>query len=59
MTEKSIEKPKKDTKPKTVFCWHCSRKLRANFHREYKHKDGHTYIVHAECAKELDRESKY
>jgi hypothetical protein len=46
-----------EKKPRVRFCWHCGRQLRANFYREYKAKDGHTYIVHAECREILDGES--
>lgn len=37
-------------KPKHRFCWVCSRKLQANFHRVAKGPDGHLHTVHAECA---------
>lgn len=40
--------------PKYKFCWHCGRKLRANFYREYQNEDGHTYIVHKECKEFLE-----
>lgn len=43
-------------KPRLNFCWHCGRKLRASFYREYSSDDGHTYIVHAECLDILNGE---
>jgi len=36
-------------KPKYRFCWVCSRKLHANFHRVAT-VDGHEVVVHALCA---------
>ena len=36
-------------KPRLRFCWVCSRKLRANFHR-VAIVNGHEVIVHADCA---------
>lgn len=41
-------------KPKTKFCWHCAKQLRANFFREYKAEDGNIYIVHAACKEILE-----
>lgn len=37
-------------KPRLRFCWVCSRKLHANFHRVAV-VDGHEVVVHADCAK--------
>jgi hypothetical protein len=36
-------------KPKYMFCWECSRRLHANFHRVCV-VQGNRVIVHAECA---------
>ena len=37
-------------KPPRPFCWVCSAKLQANFHRVALSPDGHEVIVHAGCA---------
>ncbi len=37
-------------KPPVQWCWVCSRRLQANFHRVAKGPDGHLHIVHADCA---------
>ena len=37
-------------KPKYRFCWVCSRKLHANFHRVAIIQGGHEVVVHADCA---------
>ena len=39
------------TKPRYRFCWLCSKKLRGNFHVEYK-IDGHSRILHKVCWKD-------
>ena len=45
------------SKPRYRFCWVCSRKLQANFHR-VAIVDGHEVIVHAACAKREGLEVK-
>jgi hypothetical protein len=37
-------------KPRLQWCWVCSRRLQANFHRVAIGPDGHEHIVHADCA---------
>jgi hypothetical protein len=39
-------------KPPIRWCWVCSRKLHANFHRVVRGPDGHDHVVHAQCAEE-------
>jgi len=51
----------KPDKPRVRFCWICSKKLRANFHRVILNNDGRECIVHRECMersnyKEVKRE---
>lgn len=53
----------KPDKPRVRFCWHCSKKLRGNFHRVALNQDGREVILHAECLarttmKEVKRERK-
>ena len=44
-------------KPRLPFCWMCSRKLRANFHRVVV-VDGVERIVHAACLREMERDAR-
>ena len=40
-----------DSKPKTRFCWLCSRQLHGRQHSEIDGPDGHKHAVHKSCAK--------
>jgi hypothetical protein len=40
----------RDPKPKTRFCWICSRQLRGRQHSEIDGPDGHKHAVHKSCA---------
>lgn len=44
-------------KPKYRFCWACSRKLQANFHRVCV-VDGREVIVHTACAERTGSRSR-
>lgn len=37
-------------KPPLMWCWSCSRRLHARFHRIVIGPDGHKHVVHAQCA---------
>lgn len=40
-------------KPRTRFCWHCSRKLQGNHFAEYQSENG-PVVVHKDCKKILE-----
>jgi hypothetical protein len=43
----------KGHRPKTRFCWECSRQLRGNAHAVVVGDDGHAHAVHVECEREI------
>lgn len=45
---------KKVPRPKYRICWECNRMLQANYHRVVT-VAGEKYVVHADCAKAMDR----
>jgi hypothetical protein len=38
-------------KPRTRFCWHCSRQLHGRAHARILGEDGHEHDVHKACVK--------